>query len=87
MELWFSEQHTPYVRLSIKVERQLYSGQSDYQRIDVFESREFGRFLILDGCMMLTEKDEFIYHEMITHVPMAVNPNIRKILVIGAGTL
>ena len=85
MELWFSEQHTPYVRLSIKVERQLYSGQSDYQRIDVFESREFGRFLILDGCMMLTEKDEFIYHEMITHVPMAVNPNIRKILVIGAG--
>ena len=48
MELWFSEQHTPYVRLSIKVERQLYSGQSDYQRIDVFESREFGRFLILD---------------------------------------
>ncbi len=85
MELWFSEQHTPYVKLSIKVERQLYSGQSDYQRIDVFESREFGRFLILDGCMMLTEKDEFIYHEMITHVPMAVNPNIRKILVIGAG--
>lgn len=85
MELWFSEQHTPYVRLSIKVERQLYSGQSDYQRIDVFESREFGRFLILDGCMMLTEKDEFIYHEMITHVPMAVHPHVKDVLVIGAG--
>ena len=51
----------------------------------MFESREFGRFLTLDGYMMLTEKDEFIYHEMITHVPMAVHPNPENILVIGAG--
>ncbi len=85
MELWFSEAHTPDVKLSIKVDRQLYSGQSDFQRIDVFESKEFGRFLTLDGYMMLTEKDEFIYHEMITHVPMAVHPSAKKILVIGAG--
>ena len=85
MELWFSERHTPHVKLSIKVDRQLYSGQSEFQRIDVFESKEFGRFLTLDGYMMLTEKDEFIYHEMITHVPMAVNPSIRNVLVIGAG--
>lgn len=85
MELWFSEPHTPNVKLSIKVEHQLYSGRSDFQRIDVFESKEFGRFLTLDGYMMLTEKDEFIYHEMITHVPMAVHPNVRKVLVIGAG--
>ena len=85
MELWFSERHTPQVKLSIKVDRQLYSGQSEFQRIDIFDSKEFGRFLTLDGYMMLTEKDEFIYHEMITHVPMAVNPNIRNILVIGAG--
>lgn len=85
MELWFSEAHTPDVKLSIKVDKQLYSGQSDFQRIDVFESKEFGRFLTLDGYMMLTEKDEFIYHEMITHVPMAVHPSAKKILVIGAG--
>ena len=85
MELWFSEQHTPHVKLSIKVERQLYSAQSEFQRIDVFDSQEFGRFLTLDGYMMLTEKDEFIYHDMITHVPMAVHPNPRKILIIGAG--
>lgn len=85
MELWFSERHTPNVQLSIKVDRQLYSGRSDFQRIDVFDSKEFGRFLTLDGYMMLTEKDEFIYHEMITHVPMAVHPNARDILVIGAG--
>lgn len=85
MELWFSEQHTPHVKLSIRVNRQLFSGQSDFQRIDVFESKEFGRFLTLDGYMMLTEKDEFIYHEMITHVPLAVHPNVKKVLVIGAG--
>ena len=85
MELWFSEPHTPNVKLSIRVDRQLYSGQSEFQRIDVFESPEFGRFLVLDGYIMLTEKDEFIYHEMITHVPMAVHPHVEKALVIGAG--
>ena len=85
MELWFSEMHTENVRFSIKVDRQLYSGKSPFQRIDVFESEEFGRFLTLDGYMMLTEKDEFIYHEMIVHAPMAVNPGIKTVLVIGAG--
>ncbi|MCM1054896.1 MAG: polyamine aminopropyltransferase [Bacteroides sp.] len=85
MDLWFSEYHTPSVKLSIKVDKQLYSEKSEFQQIDVFESEEFGRFLTLDGYMMLTEKDEFIYHEMIVHVPMAVNPDIKSILVIGAG--
>ena len=85
MEFWFSEEHTPNVKFSIRVDRQLYSGKSEFQRIDVFDSPEFGRFLTLDGYMMLTEKDEFIYHEMITHVPMAVHPHVEKVLVIGAG--
>lgn len=85
MELWFTERHTPNVKFSIKVDRQLYTGKSEFQRIDVFDSKEFGRFLTLDGYMMLTEKDEFIYHEMITHIPMAVHPNPKNILVIGAG--
>lgn len=85
MEFWFSENHTPNVQISIRVDKQLYSGKSEFQRIDVFESPEFGRFLTLDGYMMLTEKDEFIYHEMITHVPLAVHPNVKKVLVIGAG--
>ena len=85
MEMWFTENHTPNVKFSIRVDRQLYTGQSDFQRIDVFESKEFGRFLTLDGYMMLTERDEFIYHEMITHVPMAVHPGIKRVLVIGAG--
>ena len=85
MQLWYSERHTPRVEFSIKVDRQLFSGQSEFQRIDVFDSKEFGRFLTLDGYMMLTEKDEFIYHEMIVHVPMAVSPDIKSVLVIGAG--
>ena len=85
MDLWFSEAHSPDVKLSIRVDKQLCSVQSEFQRIDVFHSPEFGRFLTLDGYMMLTEKDEFIYHEMITHVPMAVHPHVRDVLVIGAG--
>lgn len=84
-DLWYSEYHTPNVRFSIKVNNQLHGEQSDYQKIAVYDSPEFGRFLTLDGVMMLTERDEFIYHEMITHVPMAVNPKIKTVLVIGAG--
>ncbi len=84
-DLWFSEYHTPSVKFSIKVKSQLHFEKSDFQTISVFDSAEFGRFLTLDGIMMLTEKDEYIYHEMITHPAMAVNPDISKILVIGAG--
>ena len=85
MDLWYMEQHTPNVKFSVKVDKQLYSGMSDFQRIDVFESAEFGRILTLDGFLMLTEKDEFIYHEMIVHVPMCVHPYPKKVLVIGGG--
>ena len=85
MDLWFSELHTPYVKFSIQIDKQLHSEQTEFQRIDIFESKEFGRMMVLDGYVMLTEKDEFIYHEMIVHVPMAVHPNVKKVLVIGAG--
>ncbi|HHT65446.1 MAG: polyamine aminopropyltransferase [Caldicoprobacterales bacterium] len=85
MEIWFSEELTPDVKFCIRVDQHLYSARSAYQRIDVFQSPEFGRFLTLDGYVMLTEKDEFIYHEMITHVPMAVHPEVKDVLVIGAG--
>jgi len=85
MELWFTEKHTKNVNFSIKVDKQLHTEISEYQRIDVFKSKEFGKFLTLDGIMMLTEKDEFIYHEMITHIPMASKPEIKTVLVVGAG--
>ncbi|MGN0308598.1 MAG: polyamine aminopropyltransferase [Lachnospiraceae bacterium] len=85
MEMWFSEFHAPDVKHSIRVNRHLYSKKSDYQQIDIFETPEFGKVLTLDGNVMLTERDEFIYDEMITHVPMAVHPCIQDVLVIGAG--
>lgn len=85
MELWYTEEHTDNVRFSMKVTRHLHSEKSDFQQIDVFDTKEFGRLLTIDGLVMVTEKDEFIYHDMITHVAMATNPNIKSVLVIGAG--
>lgn len=57
MEFWFSEPHTPDVKLSLRVNKLLYSEESEYQRIDVFDTPEFGRVLALDGNIMLTERD------------------------------
>ena len=85
MELWFSEYHAPDVKHSIRVNRHLYSQKSEYQQIDILDTPEFGKVLALDGNVMLTERDEFIYDEMITHVPMSVHPNVQDVLVIGAG--
>ena len=85
MEMWFSDEHTDNVKLSIRVDKQLFSAQSEFQRIDVLESKEFGKILVTDGDLMLTEKDEFIYHEMMAHVPMAVHPKVENVLVIGGG--
>lgn len=78
MEFWFSELHTPNVKFSVKVDRQLYSEENEYVRLDIFDSPELGRFLTIDGYIILTERDEFIYHEMLTHIPMAVHPNPEK---------
>ena len=84
MEFWFDEFHAPDVKHSMRVKRHLYSEKSDYQQIDIFDTFEFGRALALDGNVVLTERDEFIYNEMITHIPMAVHPHIRDVLLIGA---
>ena len=85
MEFWFSELHTGNVKLSVRIEKQLFSGESEYQRIDVFDSEEFGKFISLDGEIVFSEKDEFIYDEMVTHVPMAVHPCVKDVLIIGGG--
>ena len=85
MEMWFSELHTSNVKISVRVEKQLFSGESDYQKIDVFDSKEFGKFITCDGSIIFSEKDEFIYNEMVTHVPMAVHPKAKNILIIGGG--
>lgn len=84
MELWYTDKHTNDVHFTMKVENQIASVESEYQRIDILETVEFGKVLVLDGELMITQKDEFIYHEMITHVPMAVHPNVKNVLVLGA---
>ena len=85
MELWYTDEHTSDVRFSMKATVQVASKKSAVQRIDILDTPAYGRVLVLDGGLMITEKDEFIYHEMITHVPMAVNPNVKNVLVIGGG--
>ena len=85
MELWYTDQHTKDVRFSMKVMRQIASQKSENERIDILDTVEYGRVLVLDGELFLTEKDEFIYHEMLAHVPMAVHPHVRNVLVIGSG--
>lgn len=85
MELWYTEEWTENIRFSVKVDRHVYHEQSAFQQVDIFESQELGTFLTLDGLMMVNQKDEFVYHDMIVHTPMAVNPNVKRVLVIGGG--
>ncbi len=85
MEFWFSEHHTENVKFSVKVDKHLYTNETDLGRVDIFESLEFGRFLAVDGYIIFTERDEFIYDEMLSHVPMAVHPNPKSVLIFGSG--
>ena len=69
----------------MRIEKQLFSGESEFQKINVFQSYEFGKFVSLDGEIVFSEADEFIYDEMVTHVPMAVHPDVKNVLIIGGG--
>jgi spermidine synthase len=83
--LWFSELHKGHVGMTYKVKSILYSGQSRFQRIDVLDTYEYGRMLVLYGSVMFTEKDEFVYHEMLSHVPFFSARAPSSALVIGGG--
>jgi len=83
--VWFCELHRKRVGLNIKVKRFLYSGKSPFQEINILDTYEFGRMLVLYGSIMTTEVDEFIYHEMISHVPLGAHPHPRDVLIIGGG--
>lgn len=84
---WFSEIDTmwPGMSLSLKVKEVLCDFHSDFQHIVVFESENFGRVLVLDGVIQLTERDESSYQEMMTHIPLHVHPNPENILIIWGG--
>lgn len=85
--LSFQEQipFAPGCFLRMTVTDVLYHARSKYQDIAVFETDGLGRVLVIDGITMLTEFDEYSYHEMISHVPLLVHPNPKRILVIGGG--
>lgn len=83
--VWYSELHQGRAGLTVKVKQVVYSGQSPFQRIDILDTYEFGKMLVLYGSIMITERDEYIYHEMISHIPLFTHPNPRKVLVIGGG--
>ncbi len=83
--LWVEEVYQDYYAMKFKVEKTLFSGVSDFQSVDVVETRGHGRMLLNDGLVMVSERDEFIYHDMITHVPLFVHPNPKNVLIIGGG--
>src|SRR5512136_3476156 len=67
------------------VEEILCSRKTEYQQLLVFKSHHFGKVLVLDGVVQLTERDEYIYHEMLTHVALHAHPHPSEILIIGGG--
>ena len=85
MELWFTEKQTPDHGITSRIVRTLHREETKYQTVDVIETRQFGRMLLLDGMVMTTDKDEFVYHEMIAHVAMNTHPEPKDVLVIGGG--
>ena len=75
----------PGQAFSLEVEEELYRVRSPYQEIVVFQSKNYGRVLVLDGALQVTERDEFAYQEMIAHVPLFSHANPERVLVIGGG--
>lgn len=89
-KMWFNEEFIDDnlsigARTSLKIKQVLYSERSEFQKIEVMETESFGRLLLLDDIIMLTEENEFSYHEMIAHIPLIAHPNPKKVLIIGGG--
>ncbi len=83
--MWFIENFDNKASLGIKVKDKIFEEQSKFQLVEIYETEFFGKLLTLDGLVMLSEKDEFVYHEMIVHVPMCSHPNPERVLIIGGG--
>ncbi|EPZ52607.1 polyamine aminopropyltransferase [Alicyclobacillus acidoterrestris] len=83
--LWFTELQNENLSIGLRIEKTLHSEVTPYQTLDVYETKQYGRLLVLDGCVMTTDKDEFVYHEMLSHVPMHTHPNPKNVLVVGGG--
>jgi len=87
---WFFEDfkiptEPPTSTWCVAIEKELFAGKSKFQKIEIFETKEFGRILALDGMVQLSTKHEFVYHEMLVHPTLFSHPNPEKILIIGGG--
>jgi spermidine synthase len=82
---WLTEVFEQAARHGIRASKRLHEETSPWQRITVYETRFFGRVLTLDDLVMVTERDEFVYHEMLAHVPICSIPGPRAVLIIGGG--
>jgi spermidine synthase len=82
---WFEETYHRHWRQRIEIERVVHRERTAYQDLMIFESADFGRVLVLDGIVQVTERDEFIYHEMLSHVPLMAHGQVRDVLIIGGG--
>jgi spermidine synthase len=85
MTRWVDETFNPHFRCSLECDAVLYEGHTGFQDLIIFENKTFGRVMVLDGVIQLTEKDEFIYHEMMAHVPLFSLGNAKAVLIIGGG--
>ena len=83
--IWFTEYHNNNVALSVRVKDILYMDKSEFQEIEIIDTYDFGKVLVLDNTFQTTERDEFIYHELIAHIPLFTHPNPKNVLVIGGG--
>lgn len=84
-DLWFTEYQTPNMRLSLRISNILVNVQTSYQHLMVADTEQYGRLMALDGAIQVTEKDEFTYHEMLSHVALSAHPNPENVLVVGGG--
>ncbi|AIF44702.1 spermidine synthase [Virgibacillus sp. SK37] len=85
MSMWFTEKQTANFGITAKVNKTLAALQTDYQDLKMVETVEWGNMLLLDDMVMTTEKDEFVYHEMVAHVPLFTHPSPKHVLVVGGG--
>ncbi|WP_454193137.1 polyamine aminopropyltransferase [Paenibacillus sp. Marseille-Q7038] len=85
MELWFTEKQTENFGITMKIKETYVSEKTDFQDLAMVKTEEFGNMLLLDGMVMTTEKDEFVYHEMVAHPVLYTHPNPEQVLVVGGG--
>ncbi len=84
-EEWLTEQLHPYYRKSLRVKAKLVDEKTEFQHLQVFDTEYFGKTLVLDDIIQLTERDNMGYHEMIVHVPILAAENLRRVLIVGGG--